>query len=35
VQKHQPGAVGEECEYLGGEGELFLARGTRVRIMRR
>jgi hypothetical protein len=35
VQEGQAGAVAEEGQEFGGECELFLARGARMRIMRR
>jgi hypothetical protein len=35
VQEGEPGAVAQEGEEFGGERELFLAGGSRMRIMRR
>jgi hypothetical protein len=35
MQQGEPGAVTEQGEEFGGERELFLARGARVRKMRR
>jgi hypothetical protein len=35
MQESEAGPVAQEGEEFGGERELFLARGTRMRIMRR